>query len=59
MCQRPVIGFAGVNVSRRTLFGVASVIIAAAIWLHWPSTHCGFLDLDDKEYLRQACDGTA
>jgi tetratricopeptide (TPR) repeat protein len=54
MGGKPVIGFAGVKVSRRTLFGVAAVIFAATVWLYWPSTHGGFLRVDDVEYLRQS-----
>ncbi len=42
------------NVSRIKLVGVALVIFAATVWLYWPSTHCGFLKVDDLEYLRQS-----
>src|SRR5579859_4373667 len=42
------------NVSRRELVGIASVIFAITVWLYWPSTHGGFLRVDDVEYVRQA-----
>ena len=42
------------KVSRTTLVGVALVIFAATVWLYWPSTHAGFLKVDDAEYLRQS-----
>jgi tetratricopeptide (TPR) repeat protein len=47
------------NVTRKTLLGVALAIFAGALWLHWPSVQGGFLDGDDKEYLEQAvrCNG--
>ncbi len=40
--------------SRKKLVGVALVIVAATIWLYWPSTHGEFLRVDDLEYLRQS-----
>jgi Flp pilus assembly protein TadD len=42
------------NISRMKLVGVAVGIFAVTIWLHWPSTGGEFLDVDDKEYLRQS-----
>ncbi len=48
------------TVSWKTLVGVALVIVAATVWLYWPSVHGGFLTgMDDDEYLRQAarCNG--
>ncbi len=47
------------NVSRTVLVGVALTIFAGALWLYWPSTHGGFLKVDDAEYVRQSmhCDG--
>jgi tetratricopeptide (TPR) repeat protein len=39
------------NVSRTTLVGIALVIFAGALWLYWPSTHGGFLSVDDAEHL--------
>ncbi len=42
------------TVSRTKLAGIALVIVAATVWLHWPSVHGEFLDTDDKEYLRQS-----
>ncbi|MGO9244995.1 MAG: tetratricopeptide repeat protein [Verrucomicrobiia bacterium] len=42
------------NVSRKTLVGVALVIFAATVSLYWPSVHGGFLGGDDNEYLRQS-----
>jgi len=41
-------------VSRTKLVGMALVIFAVTVWLFWPSTHCGFLRVDDLEYLRQS-----
>ncbi len=42
------------NVSRMKLVGVALAIVAATVWLYWPSTHSEFLNVDDLEYLRQS-----
>jgi protein O-mannosyl-transferase len=42
------------NVNRTRLVGVAMVIFAGTIWLHWPSVHGKFLGADDTEYLRQS-----
>jgi tetratricopeptide (TPR) repeat protein len=42
------------NVSRIRLVGVALVIFAVTVWLHWPSVEGGFLRGDDTEYLQQA-----
>ncbi len=43
------------NVSRLKLVGVAVAIVAATIWLFWPSVHGGFLKrMDDVEYLQQS-----
>ncbi|MGD0060074.1 MAG: tetratricopeptide repeat protein [Verrucomicrobiia bacterium] len=42
------------NVTRAKLVGMALVIFAVTVWLFWPSTHCGFLRVDDLEYLRQS-----
>ncbi|MGO9610495.1 MAG: hypothetical protein ACLPT4_12730, partial [Verrucomicrobiia bacterium] len=42
------------NVSRIKLVGVALVLFAGALWLHWPSVHGEFLTVDDVEYLRQS-----
>ncbi len=42
------------NVSRMKLVGVALVIVAATVWLFWPSVHGEFLAGDDLEYLRQS-----
>ncbi len=42
------------NVSRMKLVGVALVIVAATVWLFWPSIHGEFLAGDDLEYLRQS-----
>ena len=42
------------TVSRTKLVGIALVIFAATVWLYWPSTHGGFLRVDDLEYLRQS-----
>jgi protein O-mannosyl-transferase len=40
--------------SRTMLVGVALVIFAGTIWLHWPSVQGDFLYGDDVEYLRQS-----
>ncbi len=47
------------TVSRTRLVGIALVIFAVTVWLHWPSLNGEFLDVDDKEYLEQAvrCNG--
>jgi tetratricopeptide (TPR) repeat protein len=42
------------NASRIKLVGVALGIFVVTVWLHWPSVHGEFLDVDDKEYLRQS-----
>ncbi|MGO9610455.1 MAG: tetratricopeptide repeat protein [Verrucomicrobiia bacterium] len=42
------------TVSRAKLIGIALVIFAVTFWLYWPSTHGGFLKVDDLEYLRQS-----
>ncbi len=42
------------TVSRTKLVGIALVIFAATFWLYWPTTHGGFLRVDDQEYLRQS-----
>lgn len=43
------------KVTRNLLLGVALVIFAGTLWLHWPSVAGGFLTrMDDDEYLRQA-----
>ena len=37
------------------LLGLALVIFAGTLWLHWPSVAGGFLTrMDDDEYLRQS-----
>jgi len=47
-----VVGFGCMTVSWKTLVGVALVIVAATVWLYWPSVHGGFLTgMDDDEYL--------
>ena len=42
------------NISRTRLLGLGLLIVAGALWLHWPCVEGGFLDVDDKEYLQQA-----
>ena len=42
------------NVTRKMLLGIALAIFAGTLWLYWPSTHGGYLRVDDEEYLRQA-----
>ncbi len=42
------------NVSRTKLLGVSLGIFAATVWLHWPCVRGEFLDVDDKDYVRQA-----
>ncbi|MGO9526360.1 MAG: tetratricopeptide repeat protein [Verrucomicrobiia bacterium] len=42
------------NVSRTKLVGVALAIVAATIWLFWPSVRGEFLAGDDVEYLQQS-----
>jgi tetratricopeptide (TPR) repeat protein len=42
------------TVSRKTLVGVALVVFAGALWLHWPSVEGEFLRWDDAEYLQQS-----
>ncbi len=42
------------SVSRIKLVGVALLIVAASVWLYWPSVHGEFLAGDDLEYLRQS-----
>jgi protein O-mannosyl-transferase len=41
--------------TRTQLLGLALVIFAGTLWLHWPSVGGGFLTrMDDDEYLRQS-----
>jgi tetratricopeptide (TPR) repeat protein len=43
------------KVTRTLLLGLALVIFAGTLWLHWPSVGGGFLTrMDDDEYLRQS-----
>ena len=47
------------TVSRTKLVGMTLAIFAVSVWLHWPCVNGEFLDVDDKEYLRQSerCNG--
>jgi protein O-mannosyl-transferase len=43
------------KITRTMLLGVALIIFAGTLWLHWPSVAGGFLTrMDDDEYLRQS-----
>ncbi len=54
-----VVGFACMTVGRTKLVGMTLAIFAVSVWLHWPCVNGEFLDVDDKEYLRQSerCNG--
>ncbi len=47
------------TVGRTKLVGMTLAIFAVSVWLHWPCVNGEFLDVDDKEYLRQSerCNG--